>query len=78
MAPNKFQRLMMIPVREAMRRIAEFDDAHPPSDPTVVRWLAERRAALGDAQARLASPPARQRGCAAVYGVLVGLCRKHV
>ena len=55
MAPNKFQRLMLIPVREAMRRIAKFDDAHPPSDPRVVRWLAERRAALGDAQARLAA-----------------------
>jgi len=55
MAPNKFQRLMMVVVRVAMRRIRAFDAAHPPTDPGVVEWLQARREALGDAQARLAA-----------------------
>lgn len=42
MAPNKFQRLMLVAVQEATRRIAEFDAAHPPVDERVLRWLRGR------------------------------------
>ena len=54
MAPNKFQRLMMVPVREAMRRIADFDAQHPSVVPEVVEWQHDRAKRLGDAQAGLA------------------------
>ena len=47
-APNKFQRLMMVALREVMRRIHAFDEAHPPTAPGLRAWLTERRAAVGD------------------------------
>lgn len=55
MAPNKFQRLMLVAAREVMTRIHAFDDQHPPDDPALVRWLDERRAAMGSDQARLSA-----------------------
>ena len=42
MAPNKFQRLMLVAVQEATAQIAAFDAAHPPVDPRVLAWLEER------------------------------------
>jgi hypothetical protein len=47
-APNKFQRLMMVAVREAMRRMAAFDKAHPPDSAELRAWLRRRQEALGD------------------------------
>ena len=44
MAPNKFQRLMLVLVGEARRRMAAFDAQHPPTDAGVLAWLAARRA----------------------------------
>ena len=47
-APNKFQRLMMVVVREAMRRVAAFDEANPPASLELQRWLRARRETLRD------------------------------
>jgi hypothetical protein len=47
-APNKFQRMMMVAVREAMRRIAAFDLEHPPASAELRAWLQRRRDVLGD------------------------------
>jgi hypothetical protein len=55
MAPNKFQRLMLVAAREVMARIHAFDERHPPDDQTLLRWLDARRKAMGDEQARLAA-----------------------
>ena len=47
-APNKFQRLMMVALREVMRRIHAFDVAHPPTAPALRAWLQGRQEAVGD------------------------------
>ena len=55
MAPNKFQRLMLVLMGEARRRMAAFDEQHPPTDAGVVAWLAARAERLGAAQAMLSA-----------------------
>ena len=47
-APNKFQRLMLVAVREVMRRVRAFDEEHPPADPTVRAWMEQRRREVAD------------------------------
>lgn len=41
-APNKFQRLMLVAAKEALRQIRAFDVANPPVDPKVITWTRER------------------------------------
>ena len=55
MAPNKFQRLMLVLMGEARRRMARFDRDHPPTDVNVRAWLEARRLRLGDEQAMLSA-----------------------
>ena len=48
MSPGKFQRLILVVIREATRRIRDFDSKHPPSDPHLRKWMEDRRAVLGE------------------------------
>ena len=51
--PNKFQRLMLVLIRDFMSRVGKFDAEHPTKDGRIIAWQSEREGLLGEDHARM-------------------------